>query len=148
MNNLLNGGIITKDKIIGALIGLARACGNNPKTENTDEIIRVSLAACADGKEISDREQEDIIEKIHAEKNAVSPGCAACKNPCGNTSDFDMTLLQNDKNLEIKRKILSEICKLAEQGKRSELFYKALPMISYELETEAYKAILAEIREE
>lgn len=145
---MLNGGIITKDKIIGALIGLARTCGNNPKTENTDEIIRSSLAACADGNEISVREQEDIVEMIHAEKNAVSPGCAACKSPCGNTSDFDMTLLQNDKNSEIKRKILSEICKLAEQGKGSELFCKALPMISYELEKEAYKAILTEIKDE
>lgn len=145
---MLNGGINTKDKIIGALIGLARACGNNPKTENTDEIIRISLAAYADGNEISDREQNEIIEKIHAERNAVSPGCATCTSPCGNTSDFDMTLLQNDENSEIKHKILAELCKLAEQDKYSELFCKALPMISYELETEAYKTILTEINEE
>lgn len=142
-----NGGIITKDKIIGALIGLARACGNNPKTENTDEIIRSSLAVCADENKISDSEQDEIVEKIHAEKNAVSPGCATCTNPCGNTSDFDMTLLRNDKNSEIKHKILSELCKLAKQDKYSELFCKALPMISYELETETYKAILTEINE-
>lgn len=143
-----NGGIITKDKIIGALIGLARACGNNPKTENTDEIIRSSLAVCADGNEIHDREQDEIVEKIRAEKNAVSPGCAACKSPCGNTSDFDMTLLLNDKNSEIKHKILSELCKLAEQGNHPDLFCKALPMISYELGSGEYEAILKEIREQ
>ncbi len=28
-----------QDELTGALIGLARSCGNNPKTENTDEII-------------------------------------------------------------------------------------------------------------
>ena len=28
-----------QDELTGALIGLAKACGNNPKTENTDRII-------------------------------------------------------------------------------------------------------------
>lgn len=28
-----------QDELTGALIVLARSCGNNPKTENTDEII-------------------------------------------------------------------------------------------------------------
>lgn len=126
---------------------MARACGNNPKTENTDEIIRSSLAVCADENKISDREQNEIIEKIYAEKNAVSPGCAICTSPCGNTSDFDMTLLQNDKNSEIKHKILSELCKLAEHGKYSELFCKALTMISHELGAGEYETILKEIKE-
>ena len=28
-----------QDELTGALIGLAKSCGNNPKTENTDRII-------------------------------------------------------------------------------------------------------------
>ena len=28
-----------QDELTGALIGLVRSCGNNTKTENTDEII-------------------------------------------------------------------------------------------------------------
>ena len=33
------GDLALQDELTGALIGLARSCGNNPKTENTDEII-------------------------------------------------------------------------------------------------------------
>ena len=35
-----------QDELTGALIGLARACGNNPKTENTDRVIIEGLFTC------------------------------------------------------------------------------------------------------
>ena len=45
-----------QDELTGALIGLARSCGNNPKTENTDEIIIEGLVHCPKCR------QENLIE--------------------------------------------------------------------------------------
>ena len=78
------------DKIISALIGLARACGSNPKTENTDALVIKALAFPEGG---DDSAISRMVEAIHEEKFTISPGCATCASPCGNTSDYDLSLL-------------------------------------------------------
>ena len=53
-------------ELIGALIGLAKACNVHLKTENTDNIIIQSLACIFE----SDKEQqlEEFLQKVRKEK--------------------------------------------------------------------------------
>lgn len=75
----MNG--MNKDKILSALIGLAGACANNGKTENTDTLIIKALSAASAMPDCGEEEAELLTEEIHAERDAVSPGCASCIFP-------------------------------------------------------------------
>ena len=72
-------------RLIGALIGLARATdGNTVRTEETGRLMRAGLAAL--GKD----PHQTLVEKIHAEKRILAPDCATCGAPCGKTADYDI----------------------------------------------------------
>ena len=81
-----------QDLLTGALIGLVKACGTNPKTEITDAIVAEGLAMTSPDfpGEVTEPELASFIAKVRDEKYTVSPGCRLCAAPCGNTSDFDM----------------------------------------------------------
>lgn len=79
--------------LLGCLVGLARASDNNPKTPNTDQILRDGLLATTPGI-CTQEELQSWIESVKAEKDAVAPGCALCQNRCGNTDDYDMRRLE------------------------------------------------------
>ena len=66
-----------RDRLLGALIGLARATVNEPKTEDTDHVLAAGLrqAARADAAEDALRRMQDIVE---TEKYRVAPNCATC----------------------------------------------------------------------
>ena len=80
-----------QDELTGALIGLARSCGNNPKTENTDEIIIEGLVHTITNSNTGAAALKAMIEKVREEKNTVAPDCAVCAAPCGNTSEYDVS---------------------------------------------------------
>ena len=61
-------------KLIGALIGLAKACNVHLKTENTDGIIIKSLASIFPLEENG----EELLQRVREEKLAVAPDCATC----------------------------------------------------------------------
>ena len=64
-------------RLIGALIGLARATdGNTVRTEETGRLMRVGLAALTQGEQ--KEFYEAMVEKIHAEKRLLAPDCATC----------------------------------------------------------------------
>ena len=69
-------------KILSALIGLCGAVSNNGKTENTDRLVLEAILS---------KEPEDAVRRIHEEKYRISPDCASCPAPCGNTSDGDLS---------------------------------------------------------
>ena len=69
-------------KILSALIGLCGAVSNNGKTENTDRVVLEAILS---------KEPEDAVRRIHEEKYRISPDCASCPAPCGNTSDGDLS---------------------------------------------------------
>ena len=95
-----------ENRIVSALIGLVDACNNNPKTENTDHVIIKTLAFTLTQSEADDGTLQALIEEIYAEKCTIAPGCAACRTPCGNTSDYDMNRIYNAeadiRNLKLK----------------------------------------------
>ena len=98
---------MTGDKVISALIGLVGAVSNNGRTEQTDEVIREAFLHLRE----PDRD-EDMVRQIHAAKNVIAPDCAVCKNPCGNTSDYDMTQFYgaDEKVVGAKQKLIETIC--------------------------------------
>ena len=78
-------------RLIGALIGLARATdGNTVRTEGTGRLMRAGLAA------LRKNAHQTLVEKIHAEKRILAPDCATCGAPCGKTADYDIKQWKNE----------------------------------------------------
>lgn len=136
-----------EDKIISALIGLVGACGNNPKTDNTDRLVIKALAFPFLYPACDDKALREIVEDIYAEKNSVAPSCAVCTTPCGNTSDYDMRRIYEAaaEIRKVKLQILEKLQKFAVYAYRnreseripytdSAFFYKALSYVSYDIE--------------
>ena len=138
-----------QDKLTGALIGLAKACGNNQKTENTDRIIIEGLFTTVTNVNFNDNTLEEMIEKVHREKEKIAPGCVACISRCDNTDDYNMDeLWTSDEDIRsLKSLILFGIRGMAayayhglvlgyEDSEVNEFFYRALSVISYDLSSD------------
>ena len=138
-----------QDKLTGALIGLAKACGNNQKTENTDRIIIEGLFTTVTNVNFNDNTLEEMIEKVHREKERIAPGCAACISRCDGKDDYNMDELWNsDEDIRsLKSLILFGIRGMAayayhglvlgyEDSEVNEFFYRALSVISYDLSSD------------
>ena len=163
-----------QDLLTGALIGLVKACGTNPKTENTDAIVVEGLAMTSPDfpGEVTEPELASFIAKVRDEKYTVSPGCRLCAAPCGNTSDFDMKeIAGEEKENEMKRELLARIramavkiwkdnkdstagndgageadCALSSEPEQLFFFYKALSIISYDFTCEELGPVLEEAK--
>lgn len=85
-----------QDELTGALIGLARACANNEKTENTDRLVLEGLFTTITNVNFNNETIQEMIHKIHEEKQRISPGCSGCGAPCGQTDDYNMQELWED----------------------------------------------------
>ncbi len=79
-----------QDELTGALIGLARACSNNPKTDKTDRLILEGLFTTVTNVSFNDETLRQLIDEVMEEKNRIVPGCAGCAARCGNTDDYDL----------------------------------------------------------
>ncbi len=84
-----------QDKLTGALIGLARTCSNNPKTPDTDRLILEGLFTTVTNVSFNDKTLQELIDKVHEEKNRIAPGCSCCTSRCGNTDDYDLNNIWN-----------------------------------------------------
>lgn len=128
------------EAVVSALIGLAGACNNNPKTPQTDRILLRALAG------------EQDAEAVRAEKFAVAPDCAVCMNPCGNTSDYDLERLYTaDAEVrEAKMQILSALRETAKsllhKQENIDLFYQALLYVGNDVRMDDLRALLAEVQ--
>lgn len=149
-----------QDELTGALIGLARACGNNPKTENTDHIIIEGLFTTITNVNFNQRTLNDMITKVKEEKNRIVPDCRVCSDPCGATDDYDMNLIWNDNEdiRSLKSLILFGIRGMAayayhamvlgyEDEEVNKFFHKALCIISYDMGMEELLPVVLEVGE-
>ncbi len=149
-----------QDQLTGVLIGLARACGNNPKTEKTDEMIINGLFTTITNVSFNQETLKEMIAKVKEEKNKIVPGCHACASPCGNTEDYDMNDIwdANEDIRSLKSLILFGIRGMAayayhamvlgyEDKEVNEFFYKALCVISYDLGMEDLLPVMLEVGE-
>ena len=65
------------NELLGAVIGLARTCANNPKTDDTDRLIFTALRVSAN-KSANEQTLAAMIRRVNEEKAIISPGCATC----------------------------------------------------------------------
>ena len=129
------------EAVISALIGLAGACNNNPRTAQTDSLLLHALAG------------ERDAEAVRTEKFSVAPDCAVCANPCGNTSDYDMDRLYTA-GAEVREAKLKIVAALREAAKgllhtqkpNIDIFYKALLYVGSDLDIEPLRDLLAEVQ--
>ena len=117
------------DKLIGALIGLARATDGSEHLINADatRVIIDALLANAD--------PETLLLRIGAEKRKMVPDCFICACPCGRTADYDMTRLAAapEDIRTLKLQILTGLRTLAAGAGDSEhLLYRGLIAIGME----------------
>lgn len=144
---------LLRDELTGAVIGIARACENNPKTEQTDRILMEGLIASG-REDISNEELTDMIEHMHTEKYTIVPDCKVCMNPCGNTDDYKMRGIYEASQpiCAIKLSILTKVRDLAgyslgllSNGQSDQeifgFFYKVLAMVGYEFPEEDLKTL-------
>ena len=137
-----------QDALTGALIGLAKACGNNPHTQDTTKLIVEGLFATITNVNFNDEDLKALIARVQAEKERIVPNCKTCAAPCGNTEDYDMQQLWREEDADIrslKSLLLFGIRGVAayayhasalgyESEEVNEFFYKALSFIGYDLE--------------
>ena len=149
-----------QDELTGALIGLARACENNKKTENTDQIIIEGLFTTITNVNFNDDTLREMIQRVNEEKHIIVPDCSVCKNPCGNTDNYDMKQIwEADEDIRsLKSLILFGIRGMSAYAYHAKMlgytdetvnqfFYKALCVISYDFDMERLLPVVMETGE-
>ena len=149
-----------QDELTGALIGLAKSCGNNPKTEDTTGILIEGLFTTITNVNFNDETLREMIAKVHVEKQRIVPNCATCAAPCGNTSDYEMKKLWNaDEDIRsLKSLILFGIRGMAAYAYHAavlgygdeevnDFFYKALSILGYDMDMEQLLPVVLEVGE-
>lgn len=125
-----------QDKLIGALVGLARATDGNEHliTPSSTAVVIQCLAATQEDAAVA-----ELLTKIAEEKRKMVPDCFTCAAPCGRTSDYDLSGLRDgDSQVNALKSLLlmsirTAAAYTARRGsydKNAELFfYKALVAI-------------------
>ena len=145
-------------KVLSALIGLCGAVSNNGKTENTDRVVLEAILS---------QEPEKAVRRIHEEKYKISPDCASCPTPCGNTSDGDLSRWNEapEHIRRLKEEVMAGLERMAEARAKSmtenlcrtqepevpEVVYRAISWLGYvslnfELGEENGRELLEEIK--
>ncbi len=149
-----------QDELTGALIGLARVCAANPKTDRTDRLILEGLFTTVTNVNFNDDTLLDMIKRVREEKASIVPGCAGCMARCGNTDDYEMSFIweaQEDIR-SLKSLILFGIRGMAAYAyhalvlgytnKRvNEFFYKALYVLAEDWSMEDLLPVVMEVGE-
>ncbi|HIR93582.1 MAG TPA: hydroxylamine reductase [Candidatus Egerieimonas intestinavium] len=79
-----------QDELTGALIGLARVCGKNPGTEDTDRLVLEGLFAPITNVNFDDESLRKLIDRVHREKERLSRSCGICSSSCEGPKDYDL----------------------------------------------------------
>lgn len=119
-----------RDKLLGALVGLARATTSEPKTDDTDEVLNAGLRLLAQ-PDVPEEKLQRMLSIVHTEKHRVAPNCAACAMPCGNTNDYNLARLWNAPQdvRALKLRMLAAAIRLAQQrpaGDKQTAVYRVL----------------------
>lgn len=115
-------------ELLGCLIGLARTCSNNPPTDQTEGLLLAGLHAADDSTPMPPDRLQALIDRVRADKVAVSPNCATCAAPCGKNDDYDLTRIDGaDPAIRaVKERILRGLMRCGHQGRMSRLVFDAL----------------------
>ena len=151
-----------QDKLIGALIGLARAAEGNEDmvSSSTDKAVLEGLMSAVADADIDDETITALIAQAQEEKRRLVPNCFFCASPCGRTNDYDMQELWTaDEDIRsLKSLILFGIggiapyaCNALVLGRSdkdvNEFFYKALFAIGMNYGINELLPIVSEVSE-
>ena len=115
-------------ELLGCLIGLARTCSNNPPTDETEGLLLAGLHAADEAVPMSPDRLRALIDRVKADKVAVSPNCATCTSPCGKNEDYDLRRIDHaDPAIRaVKERILHGLMTSAHHGRMSKLIFDSL----------------------
>ena len=115
-------------ELMGCLIGLARTCSNNPPTDETEGLLLAGLHAADEAVAMAPERLRALIDRVRADKIAVSPGCATCAAPCGKNDDYDLRRMDAAEPAvrEEKERMLRALMQCGHQGRMSKLVFDAL----------------------
>lgn len=134
----------SQDKLIGALIGLARATDGNEHliSDSSTSVVVESLFAMQTNASLDNSILETLLERVEQEKRKMVPDCFTCAAPCGKNREYDMRRLwdADAEERSLKSLLLLGIRGLsayahhaAERGRHDRevdrFFYKALVVI-------------------
>ena len=149
-----------QDELTGALIGLAKACGHNPRLETTTGILVEGLFTTITNVNFKDEVLIKMIKRVRQEREKIVPNCSKCTSVCGNTSEYDMKeIWDSDEDIRsLKSSILFGLRGIAayayhamvlgyEDEAVNEFFYKALSIISYDLSIDQLLPVVLEVGE-
>ena len=120
-----------QDKLIGALIGLARPTDGNEHliSPSSTAAIVAGLQALSSGE----TGEGGLLERLREEKRKMVPDCFTCAAPCGKNKDYDMRNLRNgaEEIRDLKFRLLELLCALVPcRSREGEAFlYKGLIVI-------------------
>ena len=88
---------LLQDRLTGALIGLARAAGENEKsiTENTDKLVIDSLFTTVTNVNFNNETISALIDRVHAERDRLFPECSTGAFSAGERGDYDLRSVWN-----------------------------------------------------
>lgn len=117
-----------RQELLGCLIGLARTCSNNPPTDQTDGLLLAGLHAAAAATPMSPEQLRALIDRVKADKAAVSPNCVHCASPCGKNDDYDVARIAQAEPAvrAVKEGILRALMQRGHQGRMDKLVYDSL----------------------
>ena len=115
-------------ELLGCLIGLARTCSNNPPTDETEGLLLAGLHAADEATAIEPERLRALIDRVRADKAAVSPNCASCVSPCGKNEDYDLDRIDRAEPVirAVKERILRGLERRGHQGHMDQLVFDAL----------------------
>lgn len=130
--------------VLCALIGLAGAVANNGTAESTDSVV---IDALIQG------DVPGMVDAVHRAKFEVSPGCATCATPCGNTSDYDISKFDNadadvltaKSEVYVMLKDFASLLKSQWVFTLPDVVYKAISYLGYDLPADRYYELMEEI---
>lgn len=84
-----------QDKLIGALIGLARATDGNEHliSDSSTRVVIETLFATLCNASLDPAELKALLERVEEEKRKMVPDCFTCAAPCGKNREYDMRKL-------------------------------------------------------
>lgn len=138
-----------REKLLGELIGLARA------TEGNEYLLTPELAAVTAAALAADGGYQTHLEKVDACKRMLVPGCYQCAMPCGRTDGYDPARWQSlpPEDRALREQLQAAVRRLAaawrgEAADVQELLYRGLYALGREdWNGEQLRRIMGQIEE-
>lgn len=91
-----------QDRLTGRLIGLARAVTGSKPTQSTHQAVIQGLFTTLTNVSFSEEAVLEQIQAVEDEKHKLVPDCSTCAAPCARNEDYDMNLLWQEPDEDVK----------------------------------------------